>query len=573
MILFRHACIFLIFIGASAAAATVNVVDQTDEQQQFGKINDRPRRRLKRSHPYSFKLANHFSDFNITDFIAELDMNDDDDANNGHTNRTDQNIKKRDLANKKDLLDVVIIGAGWAGISAANRLKNKGVKNFQVLEARDYIGGRSHTQDVSGIIEDKSVLYPFDMGSFWLHGTTGNPITKLAKKLDVQWVEDKDKTVIYKGNAKGKFNKRETNHFLELYQDFYEFQGKQQDKESTTKNTNLHSAAEEFKEKKKLDNEDKVLLNAATSNQIVQSASGSLRDLSLLWWNSDEAYGAPEGILNKGYGHFIQAYAKPVKDKVELNCVVKKIQRNKKFVVIHTQKGEKIKAKRAIVTVPLGVLKAGSIEFKPKLPAANRNAITQLGMGLLNKVLLVFKEEDIFWPKNKQWILPSSTVSESNPGQNDKREAKVRFEFFSPYAMTGDPYIVGFLAGDDAWMMENYDRNTGSDYDYYNYELDGDRYKSLMKTGAMDSLKNMFGDDIPEPALVKTTAWGDDQFSYGAYSYNKVGMDETARKKLKKDVKGRLFFAGEATSNEYPGTTHGALLSGKSAADKVLDFM
>merc|ERR1711877_93352 len=98
--------------------------------------------------------------------------------------------------------------------------------------------------------------------------------------------------------------------------------------------------------------------------------------------------------------------------------------------------------------------------------------------------------------------------------------------------MTGVPYIVGFLAGDDAWMMEDccddYDEYYYDDDEYYYDDEDNDDedYDDRMKDAAMLTLKNMFGVGIPEPEFAKATKWGDDPFSYGAYSYNKAKMDK-----------------------------------------------
>ncbi len=74
---------------------------------------------------------------------------------------------------------------------------------------------------------------------------------------------------------------------------------------------------------------------------------------------------------------------------------------------------------------------------------------------------------------------------------------------------------------------------------------------------------------IPRPTNALITRWSSDPFSRGSYSYLAPGSSPSDRNDLRADVEGRLFFAGEATSSEYPATVHGALLEGRSAAARI----
>ena len=91
-----------------------------------------------------------------------------------------------------------------------------------------------------------------------------------------------------------------------------------------------------------------------------------------------------------------------------------------------------------------------------------------------------------------------------------------------------------------------------------NYGSDADLYESKMTEAAMISLRNMFGSAIPDPECVIVTKWGSDQFTFGSYSFNKIGMGRKTRKLLCKKIrKTRLYFAGEACHKTYFATTHG----------------
>ena len=85
---------------------------------------------------------------------------------------------------------------------------------------------------------------------------------------------------------------------------------------------------------------------------------------------------------------------------------------------------------------------------------------------------------------------------------------------------------------------------------------------------ALAVLRKMFGSDIPEPEAYVRTGWGNDPFSRGSYSFQKLDCQKNDRPLLAAPVAERLFFAGEATHSEYFGTVHGAYSSGVRAAPK-----
>src|SRR5438445_9898687 len=72
-------------------------------------------------------------------------------------------------------VDVAVIGAGAAGISAARRLRQAGTVSVLVLEARDRVGGRVHTTAPAG--------FPCDRGAEWLHSADRNPLSPIAQRL------------------------------------------------------------------------------------------------------------------------------------------------------------------------------------------------------------------------------------------------------------------------------------------------------------------------------------------------------------------------------------------------------
>ena len=160
-------------------------------------------------------------------------------------------------------------------------------------------------------------------------------------------------------------------------------------------------------------------------------------------------------------------------------------------------------------------------------------------MGLLNKCWLRF--EDIQWPDDVDWI----GWLGPQPG--------FWGEWVSLARKMRAPVLVGFNAADPAMALEKLsDRDTIA--------------------AAQEALRAMFGTGFPAPISGQVTRWGQDQFALGSYSFNPVGTTPETRDALAgSDWDGQLWFAGEATSSDYFGTTHGAVLSGRDAALGVME--
>ena len=207
-------------------------------------------------------------------------------------------------------------------------------------------------------------------------------------------------------------------------------------------------------------------------------------------------------------------------------------------VRLDTSKGE-IHARQALVTLPLGVLKRGSVAFDPPLPDVKQHAINALGSGRLDKCVLRFKR--CFWDEEAHFIVHVD---------NDRGRWS---EFFNLMPSTGAPILVGLAGGAFAAEIETWP--------------DG-----AVVGSAMDVLRGIYGAAVPEPSSWQITAWSRDPWSLGSYSFHAVGSGPEQRRALAEPVDGRLFFAGEATAERGYQTVHGALLSGLREADRILDL-
>ena len=216
--------------------------------------------------------------------------------------------------------------------------------------------------------------------------------------------------------------------------------------------------------------------------------------------------------------------------------------------------GEMFEADKIVLTVPLGVLKQQSIQFEPKLPDWKAGAVSRLGFGLLNKIVLVFEKP--FWDVSRDMFgLLRSPRSGNGITQDDYRSGRGQFYLFWNCVQTsGLPVLIALIAGDAAHEAERtIDRELVSQ--------------------CVTQLRNVFGyENVPSPLETIVTRWGSDRFARGTYSFVAAEAQPGDYDLLARPVD-NLFFAGEATCGTHPATVHGAYLSGLRAASEILDSL
>lgn len=192
-----------------------------------------------------------------------------------------------------------------------------------------------------------------------------------------------------------------------------------------------------------------------------------------------------------------------------------------------------------IVTVPLGVLKAQAIEFDPPLPATKIEAIENVGVGVVEKIIMTFDQS--FWrskPAKPRSLFYISDVLGDFPAFVDSTDS------------AGCPTLVAFLAGQQVIDMAQ------------------DPQSFIERAGEV--LEEMFPDVYRAPTAVHVTKWGTDPYSLGSYSAPTVGVTVKDYEQLAAPVAGRVLFAGEATYREHAGFVEGAMGSGVREARRIL---
>ncbi len=420
---------------------------------------------------------------------------------------------------------IVVIGAGLAGLAAARKLQGNG-HDVVVVEARDRVGGRVWTSA-------KWADAPLDLGASWIHGTQGNPITELADQINAQRVTTSyDRAVTY--NTSGQpLSTAEEDRLEELRNQVYRAIATAQDGNT---DASIQQAMKPFMEQFDPASEAQHFINFILSSDLEQEYAGSIERLSTYWYDSDGRFDGEDDLFTQGFGIIPEFLAQGL--TLELGQVVEEIQWDQAPLRVVTQKTEFL-ADHVVVTVPLGVLQSGKVRFSPPLPQDKQNAIAKLGMGVLNKCYLRFS--DSFWPADVDWL---SYISEK-PGE------WVDWVSFKP--PINQPILLGFNAANRGREIEAW-----SDQD--------------IVASAMQTLRTLYGENIPEPIDYQITRWASDPFALGSYSYYPVGSEPEMRQQLAAPLGEALFFAGEATNEEYFGTTHGAYLSGLRVAEEILNL-
>lgn len=418
---------------------------------------------------------------------------------------------------------VIIVGAGMAGLAAARTLHNLGYA-VTLLEGRDRTGGRVWTSHLWPEI-------PVDLGASWIHGENNNPLTKLANTVgSKRLVTDYENSMLYEteGHAVSDKAERDTHRiFDKLVRLAFS---------NAADCETILEAIEGTALWKGMSKQQRQSVMHLMNTTIEHELAGSLNEISIASPDDAEELSGKDVIFPDGYSSLTDYLANGL--DIKLEQIVEKIDYQNKKITVKTSKGQFL-ADRVIVTLPVGVLKNDTVKFEPALPADKQQAISATGSGLLDKLFLKFPYT--FWDRDREIL---NWISDEHGRWN---------EWLNIAAYTNKPVLLGFNAADYAQKIEAW-----SDRD--------------IVTDAMSVLRTIYGNEIPEPESWQVTRWGEDPFARGSYSFNAVGADHNSRTTLAEAIDSRLFFAGEATSVDYPATVHGAYFSGIDAAKAIINL-
>lgn len=427
--------------------------------------------------------------------------------------------------------DVIVIGAGVSGTTAARALADKGFK-VKVIESRARKGGR--------VFSDKTIFnYTIDFGAAWIHGSEGNDVYKLATDSKIDLINfDFDDTKYYSNcttidsNTNDKYYKIGST-FKNYITDYV---SKLKPEEDCTVSTVLNDYYKTIPEKNRPEIE--IFLNSYLAWELEGDYASKIENLSAKEYDLKGKRGG-DYLIPAGYWTIFES--RSVHENIEylLSSKVISINQEENIPYVTLQDNSKHYAKYILVTVPLGVLKKKVINFIPELPEAKQTAINAMGFGTLEKIVVEFTQA--FWGDEKSLF----KIIEKSVN-------------FAGYIVNLQKVLnkktLIFLVSGDVKYYPNY------------YTAAEDELKSKI----VASLQPYF--PVDTEILIKKffrTKWLEDPNTYGAYSSYSVNSSSSSVKEIAKPFN-KLYFAGEHTSVKNLETVAGAYGSGQRAATEII---
>jgi monoamine oxidase len=411
--------------------------------------------------------------------------------------------------------DVIIIGAGSSGLSAAKVLDRSGL-TYLVIEGSHRIGGRAYSEEIAPDVW-------FDLGCSYLHQGDINPFVGIAEELGMKIGKEKgdiftdEKLKISRNGVP--LNQAELKSYFSYWNQCY----------MTIKAAAARGEDLPIVELVDLENEYAMsYMNSMAAIYAQDIDQISSIDVATF----DEG---PDIPVRNGYGNLVAAWGADI--PVSLNTRVERIERSNKRVSVKTAKGT-IHARAALLTVSSGMLASGEIEFSPALPEWKIEAVLGLPTGTLNKICVHF-DEDVFGSDGRGYHVNC---------HDDAGAAG--FEA----SVMGQNTAIVFVGGRHAIWLEKQGQQANHEF-------------------AVGQVAEVFGSGISKHATRSiATAWSTDPWTRGSYSCALPGHGHQ-RAELARPVEDRLFFAGEATTVGDHACCHGAFRSGIRAAKEIINTL
>jgi monoamine oxidase len=429
--------------------------------------------------------------------------------------------------------DILIIGAGAAGLMAARTLAKAG-KKVIVLEARDRYGGRIHT------LNHQSFLNNAELGAEFVHGDL--PVTLgLLKEAGISYHSINTEMWRYKN---GHLNNE--SFFIHGWDLVIERLNKLEQDISIDKFLKKQFPGDKYWELR--DSVWKFVSGYDTGDPLKASAFALRKE-----WQSEDT--DAQYRIKGGYGamiKYLEEECKKYGGLIYLNSVVKEIHWQSGNVKVVTVKGSFYEARQVLIALPLGVLQTanaekGAVVFHPPV-AEQSKAIQAMGFGAVIKILLEF--DSLFW---------EDKFAEELAGKSLKNMGYLFSDEEIPTWWTQAPklsaVLTGWIGGPDAAKKQN------------------TTDEEILKE-SLQSLGNIFNrnpGELKDKLLAyKIVNWTAEPFTHGSYAYDTIASP-VSRKVLNTPVSDTLFFAGDYLyEGPIMGTVEAALTSGKEMAEKMI---
>lgn len=417
--------------------------------------------------------------------------------------------------------DVIIVGAGVAGLMAMRELAGKGLK-VCLLEAEPDPGGRITSLSNQGFSE------PIEAGAEFIHAKS--PLTlALLKEANILYTPFGGEMIpVHRGEW------LKENIPDDHWKEFMHQLKKQKEDMTIHDFLETHFAEPEYAELRR------SVQGFAEGFDLADIKKGSILSVKDEWKHIDDEHYRVAGGYQRLVKFLYNACLLP-DTCIEFNSFVHTIEYEQNSVKVYTSNGKEYVSYKIIVTVSIGMLQSGAIHFNPPL-VTHDSAINDLGWGSVIKILVEFKTP--FW-KNFRDDIGFLLSDEKIPTWWTQLPAETNL-------------LTGWLGGPDA----------------VEYATKTD--EELLEL-ALQSLSGIFKlpvTEIREQLLLhEIFSWYNHPLAKGGYSYTTLHSAQ-AKKILAEPVYDTIYFAGEAiSSGESQGTVEAALESGMEVAKKLVQSL
>jgi monoamine oxidase len=415
------------------------------------------------------------------------------------------------VSSRSSTADVVVIGAGAAGLAAADALSRAG-RDVLVLEARSRVGGRCWTRRMSGL------AVPVELGAEFMHGEAGET-HRLLSRAGVAAV---DSVRSQRWSVRGRL--RPVDAFAEAQR---AVRGVALEKDISF---------QALLARRHLPHKTKVFARAMVQGFDAADPRWVSASSIVDEWGEAGALGASQPRPGGGYGPLLDWLAGSLAARgvrLRLQCEARSLSWRRGAVAIEARflgRAFSVRAKRVVVALPLGVLQSGALHLPQK-----RAALAKLASGPVIRVAMRF--DSAFWESRCPEVAFFHAPQAPFP------------TLWTPLPMRA-PLLTAWAGGPKAARLRA-------------------QPAPKLIDAALVSVRTIFGHQRLKLSLAYVHDWAVDPYALGAYSYLRVG-GKGAREALAEPLDSTIFFAGEATDRDEAGTVAGALRSGKRAATELL---
>ena len=427
-----------------------------------------------------------------------------------------------------DRYDTIVVGAGVAGLTAAQLLVRSG-RRVVVLEARDRVGGRVWT--------DRSDGHVLDRGASWIHGIDDSPVAAAAAAFGMPMHEytvgsyqPDGRPIAYFGPEAERLSDVEVQSFVD---DLRTVDAALVGLIATSApDASYSDVAETALTSLGWDAARADRVREYLSHRTEEQLGAWIEDLAAHGLDNDEIDG-DEVVFPDGYARLPEHLGRGL--DVRLEHIVSHVRWAADGVTV-TVGDQTMAASSALLTVPVGVLQSAEFVIEPPLPDLNASALSRLEMNAFEKVFLRFATK--FWDEGVYAIRQLGPAGEWWHSWYDLTD------------MDGTPTLLTFAAGPAAQATRGWD-------DF------------RVAESVLAQLRRLYGDRVETPTAVHVTSWRDDPFAHGSFAFMTVGATTDDHDDLATPVGGVLHIAGEATWTDDPATVTAAMCSGHRAAVNI----